>query len=105
MKAMSNAQIAALTADQVTTFTATQSAALSATQLNAMDYTRLVKINPSNLRSVSLAGMTTAKLQALFDTTRAANKTLSLNQWNMLGSSKRAALRDFVSSSKFTVPT
>ena len=77
---------------------------LSATQLNAMATDRLITINPSNLRSVALAGMTDTKLQALFDATRGANKTVSLDQWNMLGSSKRATLKG-LAAGRFTVPT
>jgi hypothetical protein len=64
---------------------------------------RLIKITPTSLRSVSLAGMSEAKLQLLFGTGQ-ATKTLSLDQWNMLGSSKRAILRGLGASS-FTVPT
>jgi hypothetical protein len=81
-----------LSTTQVSNLTATQLASLSATQLNAMTSTQLPKLTASGLRSISLAGMSLSNLTTMLGVT-SNSKVISLDQWNMLGSSKRAALK------------
>jgi hypothetical protein len=98
IKALSVTQISNLNTSQISaiSMSATQLGALTASQLNAMSNANLPYVKVSLLKPLALAGMSQSKLSAMFAPAQ-INK-MSLEQWNLLGATKRKILSDLMLS-------
>jgi trimeric autotransporter adhesin len=93
IKILSTAQISNLTTDQIGALTSTQISSLSAAQVNGMTGAgQLAKLDASKLKPLAFAGITADNLKALL-VGGTSSKTITLDQWNVLGSSKRSVLK------------
>jgi len=102
---LSTAQISKLTTDQVTALTFEQISSLSAAQVNSMlGAGQLATLAASKLKYLAFAGITVDNLKILLGT-GASSKSISLDQWNVLGSSKRTALKTATPATGFIPPT